>query len=40
MVPGDRSDEPSFSAVNLVADEKEWSIPELDQKELRKDTGI
>ena len=40
MVPGDRSDEPSFSAVNLVADEKEFreGIPELDQKELRKDT--
>ena len=40
MVPGDRSDEPSFSAVNLVADEKEFreDIPELDQRELRKDT--
>ena len=40
MVPGDRSDEPSFSAVNLVAEVKESQedIPELDQGELRKDT--
>ena len=40
MVPGDRSDEPSVSAVRSAAEEKEFpeDIPDLDQRELRKDT--